>query len=171
MCCRLYKQSLHEENKLFLVFGFTLATCNWDQYASDNNFPGTPRGSRKKPIAGRSPKGHLLQMALCRSLEKKGMVGARHGLGMASVNQTRQHCVNQMGKTHSKPIAARHGRGTAWARHDMCESALTVWKPQGLTSATQEAAGCRMTAHHTLCGRTGRYLRELGPKTLQRCRL
>ena len=37
--------------------------------------------------------------------------------GMASVNQTRSHCVNQMGKTHSKHLAARHGRGTAWARH------------------------------------------------------
>jgi hypothetical protein len=37
--------------------------------------------------------------------------------GMASVNQTRLHCVNQMGKTHSKPLAARHVRGTAWARH------------------------------------------------------
>ena len=36
---------------------------------------------------------------------------------MASVNQTRPHCVNQMGKTHSKPLAARHGRGMAWARH------------------------------------------------------
>jgi len=22
-----------------------------------------------------------------------------------------------MGKTHSKPLAARHGRGTAWGRH------------------------------------------------------
>ena len=32
---------------------------------------------------------------------------------MASVNQTRTHCVNQMVKTHSKPLAARHGRGTA----------------------------------------------------------
>jgi len=41
------------------------------------------------------------------------------------VNQTRPHCVNQMGKTHSKPLAVRHGRGTAWARHAMCESALT----------------------------------------------
>ena len=36
---------------------------------------------------------------------------------MGSVNQTRPHCVNQMGETHSKPLAARHGRGTAWARH------------------------------------------------------
>jgi len=33
------------------------------------------------------------------------------------VNQTRPHCVNQMGNTHSKPLEARHGRGTAWARH------------------------------------------------------
>jgi hypothetical protein len=53
----------------------------------------------------------------CRGLEKNGMVGAWHGHGIASVNQTRPHCVNQMGKTHSKPLAARHGRGTAWARH------------------------------------------------------
>ena len=35
----------------------------------------------------------------------------RHGHGMASVNQTRPRCVNQMGKTHSKPLAARHGNG------------------------------------------------------------
>jgi len=53
------------------------------------------------------------------------MVRAWHGRGMASVNQTRPHCVNQMGKTHFKPLAAQHGRGTAWARHAMCESALT----------------------------------------------
>jgi len=33
--------------------------------------------------------------------------------GIANVNQTRPHCVNQMGKTHCKPSAARHGRGTA----------------------------------------------------------
>ena len=36
---------------------------------------------------------------------------------MASANQTRPHCVNEMGKTHSKPLVARHGRGTAWAQH------------------------------------------------------
>ena len=54
------------------------------------------------------------------------MVGAGHGRGMAIVNQTRPHCVNQMGKTHSKPLAARHGRGTAWAQHAMCESAFSV---------------------------------------------
>ena len=46
-------------------------------------------------------------------------------MGMASVNQTRPHCVNQMGKTHSKPLAARHGRETAWARHAVYDSAFT----------------------------------------------
>ena len=45
---------------------------------------------------------------------------------MASVNQTWSHCVNQMGKTHSKFLAARHDRGTAWERHTMCESAFRV---------------------------------------------
>jgi hypothetical protein len=29
-----------------------------------------------------------------------------------------------MRKTHSKTFAARHGRGMAWARHAMCESAF-----------------------------------------------
>jgi len=67
--------------------------------------------------------GRLTAM-LCRGLEKNDIVRAWHGRGMASVNQTRPHCVNQMGKAHSKPLAARHGRGTAWARHAMCESAL-----------------------------------------------
>ena len=59
----------------------------------------------------------LSTAVLCCGLEKNGMVGAWHGHDMASVNQTRTHCVNQMRKTHSKPLAARHGRGTAWTRH------------------------------------------------------
>ena len=63
---------------------------------------------------------------LCCGLEKNDMVGAWHGHGMASVNKTLPHSVNQMGKTDSKPLAARHGRGTAWARYAMCESALSV---------------------------------------------
>jgi len=100
--------------------------CEEDWYASDNNFRGTPRGSRKKPNACRLPTGPLLTAVLCHGLEKNGMVRAWHGCGMASVNQTRPHCVNQMGKTHSKPLAVRHGRGTAWARHAMCESALIL---------------------------------------------
>jgi hypothetical protein len=50
------------------------------------------------------------------------------------MNQTRPHCVNQMGKTHSKPLAARHGRGTAWARHAMCESAFILPSVAGLAA-------------------------------------
>jgi hypothetical protein len=42
---------------------------------------------------------------------EQGMGAAWHGRGMASVNPTRLPCVIQMGKTHSKPLAARHGRG------------------------------------------------------------
>ena len=61
--------------------------------------------------------GHLSKAVLCCGLEKNGMFGAWHGHGVASVNQTRPHCVNQMGKTHSKPLAARKCKGTTWARH------------------------------------------------------
>ena len=85
--------------------------------------------THSKPLAARHGRGtawarhgHGETAVLCCGLEKNGMVGAwhGHGHGMASVNPTRPHCVNQMGKTHSKPLAARHGRGTAWARHAMC---------------------------------------------------
>ena len=62
----------------------------------------------------------------CCGLEKNGMVGAWYGHGMASVNQTRSHCVNQIGKTRSKPLAARHGMGAAWERHAICELAFTL---------------------------------------------
>ena len=65
-------------------------------------------------------------VVLCCGLEKNGMVGSWHGHGMERVNQSRPHCVNQMGKTRSKPLAARHGRRTAWERHTMCESAFRV---------------------------------------------
>ena len=55
--------------------------------------------------------GRRERAVLCCGLEKNGIFGAWHGHGLASVNQTRPHCVNQMGKTRSKPLAARHGRG------------------------------------------------------------
>jgi hypothetical protein len=60
----------------------------------------------------------------CNGLERS--LSERHIRGMACVNQTRPHCVNQMGKTHSKALAERHGRGTTWERHGMCKSALSV---------------------------------------------
>jgi len=46
--------------------------CEEDWYAFDNNLRGTPRGSRKKPNAGREPTGHILMAMLCRGLEKNG---------------------------------------------------------------------------------------------------
>jgi len=43
------------------------------------------------------------------------------------VNQKRSHCVNQMGKTHSKTLSGTAWQGNgmvaAWERHAMCESA------------------------------------------------
>ena len=62
--------------------------------------------------------------------ERHGRSVARVWHGMASVNQTRPHCVNLMGKTHSKPLAAWHGRGTAWARHG--NGMLCVNRPLGI---------------------------------------
>jgi len=54
---------------------------------------------------------------------------------MASMNQTRPYCLNRMGKTHSKPLAARHGRGTAWTRHG--NSMLCVNRPLQDSSSVQ----------------------------------
>ena len=65
------------------------------------------------------------------------------------MNQTRPHCVNQMGKTHSKPLAARHGRGTAWSRHG--HSMLYVNRPLG----SQAYIGFRVSAEMCL-GHSGR---------------
>ena len=81
--------------------------CEEDWYASDKNFV------ELRVIAGRSRtrKGRLSTAMLCSGLEKNGMVRAWHGRGIASVNHARPHCVNEMGKTHSKPLAARHGHG------------------------------------------------------------
>ena len=67
-----------------------------------------------KATARPAPGGRAV--ALRRSAwSEHGMGKAWHG--MASVNQTGPHCVNKMGKTNSKPLETRHGRGTAWARH------------------------------------------------------
>jgi hypothetical protein len=35
------------------------------------------------------------------------------------VNQTRPHCVYQMGKTQSKPLPEQHSKGTAWQGNGM----------------------------------------------------
>jgi hypothetical protein len=61
------------------------------------------------------------------------MVVALHGRDMACENQTRPHCVNQMRKTQSKPLAERHGRGTAWY---VCISLKSVRQFSGLLKPT-----------------------------------
>jgi hypothetical protein len=50
--------------------------------------------------------------ALCHGLEKS--LSEWYSRGMARVNQAWLHCVNHIGKTQSTPLAAQHGRGTAW---------------------------------------------------------
>ena len=91
---------------------------------------------------------------LCCGLEKNGMVGAWQRHGMTGVNQTRPHCVNQMGKTHSKPLAAGHGRGTAWARQgNGMGPACYVWI--GLYTAT-----CSKTTSYDAAKLTPRVLRK-----------
>jgi hypothetical protein len=135
--CPLWMSAWWPEISELLV----LHSADW--YASHNNLCGTLRGSRKKPNVGRSPTCCLwtvganspmpchapMSMPRCvvvlRSRSQNGMVVARHGCSMACVNQTRPYYVNQMGKTQSKPLAARHGRGTAWEWNGTCELALT----------------------------------------------
>jgi len=78
----------------------------------------------------------------CCGLEKNGMVSVRHGRGMGNVNETRPHCVNQMGKTHSKPLVARYGRGTAWTRHG--HGMGTAWARHGHGMGTA-------WARHAMC--------------------
>jgi hypothetical protein len=127
--CRVLRESPRGSRKYPNSQSYSLT----DWYDSNNNLRGTPRGSRKMPNTGRSPRhrlwtadvnshtpchAHTMPMPCCavslRSRFQNGMAVAWHGRGMACVNQTRPHCVNQMGKTQSKPLAERHGRGTAW---------------------------------------------------------
>jgi hypothetical protein len=82
---------------------------------------GRPHAVSGRPMLIHTCHSHAALMPRCavalRSRFQNGMVLAWHGGGVACVNQTRPHCVNQMGKTQSKLLAARHGRGTAWERH------------------------------------------------------
>ena len=77
----------------------------------------------------------------------------RHGRSMASVNQTRLHCVNHKGKTHSKPLAARHGRGMAWVRHG--HGMLYVNRPLTVDDGRQ-----KKDRSGNICGRSIKILLE-----------
>ena len=121
------------------VFGFTLATCIWNWYALDKtscNSAWWPEEAEHGQLAHRlSLDGHAVPWPW-----EKWHCRGWHGHGMASVNQTRPHCVNQMGKTHSKPLAARHGRGTTWARHG--NGMLCVNRP--LFQNIESGIGCNL---------------------------
>jgi hypothetical protein len=82
---------------------FHTGHCIWDWYASDK-LPGT-----------RNDK----SWTCCRdhAMALRGCFRQRHIRGMACVNQTRLHCVNQMRNTQSKALVEQHG---------MCESVLIV---------------------------------------------
>jgi hypothetical protein len=74
--------------------------------------------SRQHAVSCRHPAAATLPRT-CHGLERslserhiRGMAGERHGNGMACVNKTWLHCVNQMGKTQSKALAERQGNGT-----------------------------------------------------------
>ena len=96
---------------LFTVVGMDRYEVDW--YASDNNVRETPRGSRRSRMRAGSKQ--AVSRRPCCAVAWRRTARSEHG--MASVNQTRPHCLNQMGKIHSKTLAARHGRGTVWARH------------------------------------------------------
>jgi hypothetical protein len=72
------------------------------------------RAGRPHAVSERSMLIHTCHAhaALCRGLEKS--LSEWHGRSMARVNQTWSDCVNQMGKTQSKPFLAQHGMGMAW---------------------------------------------------------
>jgi hypothetical protein len=84
----------------------------------------------------------------CHEPAVKFIFVAWQGNGMVYMNQTRPHCVNQMGKTQSKHLAERRGRGTAGERHGMCESAFTELRD--VTSLVTPYSLVRMTARQIL---------------------
>jgi hypothetical protein len=132
--CHVLRESPHGSQKYPNCQSYSLT----DWYASDNRC-GTLYGSWKKPNAGRSPTCHLwtadanshMPCPCCAVPWPWEVVFRRawswHGMGTAGVKQTWPHCVNQMGKTQSKLLAARHGRGMAWYVWISLMRAMNAW--------------------------------------------
>jgi hypothetical protein len=83
--------------------------------ASRQHAVNLPTPCRRDPATNVPRTCHGLERSLLKR-HIRGMAGERHGNGMACVNQTRPHCVNQMGNTQSRALVERHGRGTAGER-------------------------------------------------------
>jgi len=134
---------LHQNNKLLLVhdkrclvsywpaaFQFEILMTTFVELCviagRSRKRAGRPQGVSRRPMLIHTchamPCPCCAPALLCRALEKslserhgRSTAGARHGHGMVCVNQTRPHCVNQMGKTQSEPLATRHGHGMGTA--------------------------------------------------------
>jgi hypothetical protein len=142
--------SLHQNNKLLLVHDKRCFVSNWPP-ASEIGMLLVTNFLELRVVAGISRTLAGRQHAVCarpmlihtyhavsmpsscrdpamafRVRFQKDIFVAWQGNGMVCVNQTRSHCVNQMGKTRSKALAERHGRGTAWEQHGVCESAFIL---------------------------------------------
>jgi hypothetical protein len=144
--------SLHHNNKLLLVHDKRCFVSYWPPASQIgmlliiNFLELRVAAGRRRTLAGRfwttdanshiPCRSHAVPMpspcrdpaVALRSRFQKGIFVAWHGNGMVCVNQTRPQCVNKMGKTQSKHLAERHGRGTAWERHCVCESAFMEFK-------------------------------------------
>jgi len=94
--------SLHQNNKLFLGYDKRCLFSHWPP-ASEISMLLITTFLELCVVAGKSRR-------RAGGLEKNGMVGARHG--KCEWDTAAPHCVKQTVKTHSKPFAARHGRGT-----------------------------------------------------------
>jgi hypothetical protein len=81
-----------------------------------------------------------------------------HGrvLGMTCGNETWLHCVNQMEKTQYKPLAGRHGRGTAWY---MCMW-ISLYVRFTLLSPVCVPSPFHLRSVRTVCVRTVRHVQS-----------
>ena len=68
---------------------------------------------------------------LCCGLEKNGIVGAWHG----KCESDKAALCKSHGKDSLNPLAARYGRGTAWARHAMFESTFRAPSAKWVTAS------------------------------------
>jgi hypothetical protein len=129
--------SLHQNNKLLLVYDKRCFVSHWTPASEigmlliTNFLELQVVAGRRRTLAGRQHAvsgrpmlihiDHAVPMpspcrdpaVALRSRFQKNIFVAWQGNGMVCVNQTRPHCVNQMGKTKSKHLAERHSRGTA----------------------------------------------------------
>ena len=111
------------------VFVFTLGTCIWDCYASDNNIV-EPRVVAGKSRTRTSSPQAVSRRPCCavRKTAWSGVAWARHG----KCESDTAALYKSNGKDTFKPLCGTarqgNGMGEAWARHAMCESALRILK-------------------------------------------